>query len=75
MTARIRSSIFPTRTLSNVTFSKRKKILEMGDATQRRSLFNLNQAKKYMQTFVVGEGLRAASARGQKRPAFVTCTT
>jgi DNA topoisomerase-6 subunit A len=27
----------------------------MGDAKQRRSLFNLNQARKYMQTFVVAK--------------------
>ncbi len=46
----------PSRTLSNVTFSPKKKILEMGKVTQRRSLFNLNQAKKYMQTFVVARG-------------------
>ncbi len=46
----------PSRTLSNVTFSKRKKIIEMGDATQRRSLFNLNQARKYMQTLLVARG-------------------
>ncbi len=46
----------PTRSLSNVNFDRRKKILEMGDATQRRSLFNLGQARKYMQTFVVARG-------------------
>lgn len=46
----------PSRTLSNVTYSKRKKILEMGDATLRRSLFNLGQARKFMQTFVVAKG-------------------
>ena len=45
----------PTRTLSNVNFSAKKGIIEMGDATQRRSLFNLNQARKYMQTFVVAQ--------------------
>ena len=46
----------PTRTLNNITFSKRRKIIEMGDATQRRSLFNLGQARKFMQTFVVARG-------------------
>ena len=46
----------PSRTLSNVTFSKRRKIIEMGDATQRRSLFNLNQARKYMQTLLIARG-------------------
>ncbi len=46
----------PSRTLSNVNFSKGKQIIEMGDATQRRSLFNLGQARKFMQTFVVARG-------------------
>lgn len=46
----------PSRTLSNVTFSKRRKIIEMGDATQRRSLFNLHQARKYMQTLLIARG-------------------
>ena len=46
----------PTRTLANVAFSKSKRIIEMGDATQRRSLFNMNQARKFMQTFVIAKG-------------------
>jgi DNA topoisomerase-6 subunit A len=46
----------PMRTLSNVNYSEERRIIEMGDATQRRSLFNLNQARKYMQTFVVANG-------------------
>jgi DNA topoisomerase-6 subunit A len=46
----------PTRTLSNVAFSPSRRIIEMGDATQRRSLFNMNQARKFMQTFVVARG-------------------
>lgn len=46
----------PSRTLSNITFSRRKKIIEMGDSTQRRSLFNLGQTRKFMQTFVVARG-------------------
>jgi DNA topoisomerase-6 subunit A len=46
----------PTRALSNVTWSDERRIIEMGDATQRRSLFNLNQARKFMQTFVVARG-------------------
>lgn len=46
----------PMRTLSNVNFSKKSKIIEMGGATQRRSLFNLGQARKFMQTYVVANG-------------------
>ena len=40
----------PTRSLSNVRFNKSRKIIEMGPQTNRRQLFNLSQAKSYMQT-------------------------
>ena len=46
----------PTRALSNVTYSDERRIIEMGEAKQRRTLFNLNQARKFMQTFVVANG-------------------
>src|SRR3954469_15486473 len=42
----------PTRALANTTWSPKKKILEMGDAVQERQLFNLNQAKQFMQTLL-----------------------
>lgn len=40
----------PTRSRSNTIWNKKRKILEMGDARQTRELFNLNQAKQFMQT-------------------------
>ena len=40
----------PVRTKSNTTWSKKQKILQMGDAVSERELFNLNQAKQFMQT-------------------------
>ncbi len=46
----------PTRSLSNVAFNARSRIIEMGDNTQRRSFFNLGQAKKFMQTMLVASG-------------------
>ena len=46
----------PSRTLSNTRFNKSKRILEMGNNTNRRQLFNLSQAKAYMQTLLVGQG-------------------
>jgi len=46
----------PSRTLSNVSFNERRRIIEMGDATQRRTFFNLGQAKKFMQTTLVAAG-------------------
>ena len=42
----------PTRSRSNTLWDKRKRILEMGNATQTRELFNLNQAKQFMQTML-----------------------
>jgi len=42
----------PTRAKSNTTWNKKKGILEMGDATASRELFNLNQAKQFMQTML-----------------------
>lgn len=42
----------PLRTKSNTTWDKKKGILRMGDATAERELFNLNQAKQFMQTML-----------------------
>jgi DNA topoisomerase-6 subunit A len=42
----------PTRSRSNTIWDKRKRILQMGEATQTRELFNLNQAKQFMQTML-----------------------
>jgi DNA topoisomerase-6 subunit A len=61
----------PSRTLSNVRYSPRKRILEMGNNKNRRQLFNLSQAKAYMQTMLVAggckklvEGGKSTSIRG-----------
>lgn len=43
----------PTRSLSNTSYNTKKRILEMGDAEQQRELFNMNQAKKFMQTMLL----------------------
>lgn len=42
----------PLRTRSNTTWNRKQGILEMGDATAERELFNLNQAKQFMQTML-----------------------
>lgn len=46
----------PSRSLSNVSFNEKKSIIEMGDNCNRRQFFNINQAKKYMQTLLIAEG-------------------
>ena len=48
----------PTRSRSNVHFDKKHRVLRMGDAAQQRFLFNLGQAKKFMQTVLVADGCR-----------------
>src|SRR5580704_9029173 len=42
----------PTRSRSNTIWNKKRGILQMGDAKQTRELFNLNQAKQFMQTLL-----------------------
>lgn len=46
----------PSRSLSNVKYNKTRKIIEMGSGKNRRELFNLSQAKSYMQTMLIGNG-------------------
>ena len=55
----------PSRTLSNVRYSPRKKIIEMGKNTNRRQLFNLSQAKSYMQTMLVASGCKQLIGQGK----------
>src|SRR5262245_9187664 len=55
----------PSRSLSNVRFNQSRKIIEMGSGTNRRELFNLSQAKAYMQTLLVGSGVRQLIDQGK----------
>lgn len=55
----------PSRSLSNVRFNASKKIVEMGSSTNRRELFNLSQAKAYMQTLLVGKGCKQLIEQGK----------
>ncbi len=47
----------PIRALSNVRYNKARRFIEMGRNTNRRQLFNLSQAKSYMQTMLVAQGV------------------
>jgi DNA topoisomerase-6 subunit A len=42
-----------TRTLSNVSFNTKKRIIELGDRTQTREFFNIGMARKFMQTMLI----------------------
>ena len=47
----------PTRAASNTRWNKSRGILQMGAATNERQLFNLGQARKFMQTLLHGQGI------------------
>src|SRR5690349_17443931 len=55
----------PSRSLSNVKFSQSKRIIEMGSGKNRRELFNLAQARSYMQTLLVGTGCKQLIDQGK----------
>lgn len=55
----------PSRSLSNVRYNQAKKFIEMGSSTNRRELFNLSQAKSYMQTMLVGSGCKRLIEEGK----------
>ena len=55
----------PTRSLSNVKYNKTRRFIEMGSNTNRRHLFNLAQAKTYMQTMLVASGATQLIEQGK----------
>jgi DNA topoisomerase-6 subunit A len=55
----------PARALSNVKYNKAKRFIEMGGNTNRRQLFNLSQAKSYMQTMLVASGATQLIEQGK----------
>ena len=54
----------PIRALSNVSFSARKGMIEMGNRKQARSFFNVGMAKKFMQTMLVADALAELQRAG-----------
>src|SRR5947209_16614234 len=48
----------PVRAKSNTLWNKRRGILEMGDNKADRQLFNLNQAKQFMQTMLHASSIK-----------------
>ena len=55
----------PTRALSNTNWNRQRRILQMGDASQRRNLFNLGQARKFMQTLLIASGCKELIEQGK----------
>jgi DNA topoisomerase VI subunit A len=48
----------PVRSLANVSFSEKRRLVELGSQKQKRYFFNVSMAKKFMQTFLVSEACR-----------------
>ncbi len=48
----------PMRTRANTVWNRKKGILQMGDSKASRELFNLNQAKQFMQTMLHGNSIK-----------------
>lgn len=55
----------PTRSLGNVSFDEKKRVLQMGAKTTSRELFNLSQAKSFMQTTLVAAGAKRLVEMGK----------
>lgn len=55
----------PSRTLSNVHYDERKKIVRLGDDKTTRAFFNASMAKKFMQTFLVADACRELVESGK----------
>jgi DNA topoisomerase-6 subunit A len=52
------SIAIPQRTRSNTLWNKKRGILQMGSGKATRELFNLNQAKQFMQTVLHGSSIK-----------------
>jgi len=66
----------PSRSLSNVKFNQSRRIIEMGSGSNRRELFNLAQAKSFMQTVLVGSKCKGLIEQGKTasiRQIFYLC--
>ena len=48
----------PVRSLANVNWSDKKRLVELGDQKQKRYFFNVAMARKFMQTFLVSEACK-----------------
>jgi len=57
----------PVRALSNIEFSEKRRILEMGSSKTDRTFFSLSTAKKFMQTVLVGDALSVLQREGLSR--------
>ncbi len=55
----------PIRSLANVKFNERKRLVELGGQKQKRYFFNVSMAKKFMQTFLVSDACKELIESGK----------
>ncbi|MEM7621786.1 MAG: DNA topoisomerase IV subunit A [Planctomycetota bacterium] len=55
----------PTRAASNTVWDQKARILRMGESVQTRQLFNLGQARKFMQTLLHSDSIRDLIEQGK----------
>src|SRR5574342_101865 len=48
----------PIRSLANVKFNEKRRLIELGSQKQTRYFFNVGMAKKFMQTFLVSDACK-----------------
>ena len=48
----------PIRSLANVKFNEKRRLIELGTQRQKRFFFNVSMAKKFMQTFLVSDACK-----------------
>jgi len=48
----------PVRSLANVSWSDRRRLIELGSQKQKRYFFNVSMAKKFMQSFLVSDACK-----------------
>src|SRR5512134_2656264 len=48
----------PVRSLANVNWSEKRRLVELGGQKQKRYFFNVSMAKKFMQTFLVSDACK-----------------
>src|SRR5512133_1605955 len=55
----------PIRSLANVQFNEKKRLIELKDQRQKRYFFNVSMAKKFMQTFLVSDACKELVESGK----------
>jgi DNA topoisomerase-6 subunit A len=55
----------PIRSLANVKFNEKRRLVELGSQRQKRYFFNVSMAKKFMQTFLVSDACKELVESGK----------